>query len=136
MVPEGFSAAPLDRSEKRALNVDVVNVRRIDVLDSGSFHQNRTDFMRTALRRLLLAHDGTIKQVTLRKTLTVGVNVLDRRTLERARILSLTRTTIRTRRKSGDSRRYVVTSARVERRRPVHHRSPRLWRARSSSPFR
>lgn len=74
-----------DMSEKLTLNVGVVELGQIDVLVSEGFYQNRTDFMRTAIRQLLLAHGDTIKQVTHRKTLTVGVSVLDRRTLERAR---------------------------------------------------
>ena len=72
-------------SEKLTLNVGVIELGQIDVLVSEGFYQNRTDFMRTAIRQMLLNHSDNVKQATHRKMMTLGAVLISRQMLEKAK---------------------------------------------------
>ena len=47
------SMAEIDRSEKITVNVGLVDLGQIDLLVDEGFYADRTDFIRTAIRRQL-----------------------------------------------------------------------------------
>ena len=52
----------LDRSEKITINIGLVDLGQIDLLVSEGFFANRTDFIRTAIRRQLESRSGAVRQ--------------------------------------------------------------------------
>ena len=48
--------AEVDKSEKITINVGLVDLGQIDLLVDEGFYANRTDFIRTAIRRQLEQH--------------------------------------------------------------------------------
>ena len=69
-------------TEKITINMSVVDLGKIDLLVSEGFYSNRTDFIRTAIRNQLMRHDDDVKETCIRRSLTLGVNVLSRGGLE------------------------------------------------------
>jgi Arc/MetJ-type ribon-helix-helix transcriptional regulator len=59
-----------------------VDLGQIDLLVQEGFYQNRTDFIRTAIRNQLNAHADTVKQTAARKELVLGLQHFSRRDLE------------------------------------------------------
>jgi len=74
--------AELDRSEKITINIGLVDLGEIDLLVDEGFYANRTDFIRTAVRRQLEARADAVKDTVARRTLTLGSRHLDRLYLE------------------------------------------------------
>ena len=72
-------------SEKITINLGYVDLGHIDLLVAQSFYANRTDFIRTAIRRLLDRHDSTLKQTVARQRLDLGLRHYSRQDLERVR---------------------------------------------------
>jgi Arc/MetJ-type ribon-helix-helix transcriptional regulator len=60
-------------SEKLTMNVGFVDLGRIDLLVQEGFYSNRTDFIRTAIRRQLAAHEDIVKETLVRHTLELGL---------------------------------------------------------------
>ena len=85
MVDEGRERSRVAESEKITLNLGVVDLGRIDLLVREGFYSNRTDLMRTAIRRLLDRHDDTIKTAVTRSKLELGLRHYSRAELETAR---------------------------------------------------
>ncbi len=75
----------LDRSEKITINVGLIDLGQIDLLVSEGFFANRTDFIRTALRRQLESRSGAVETTVARRELVLGVEHYSRDALERAR---------------------------------------------------
>jgi Arc/MetJ-type ribon-helix-helix transcriptional regulator len=82
---EGRRVAEADRSEKITINVGPVDLGQIDLLVDEGFYANRTDFIRTAIRRQLESREGVLNDTVLRRTLTLGTRHLGRRELEQLR---------------------------------------------------
>ena len=78
-------AADLEKSEKITINVGLVDLGQIDLLVSEGFFANRTDFIRTAIRRQLEARSGPLDTTVARRKLTLGSEHLSRRDLEELR---------------------------------------------------
>ena len=72
-------------SEKITINLGHVDLGRIDLLVREGFYSNRTDLMRTAIRRLLDRHDDTLKSAVARSRLELGLRHYSRAELEAAR---------------------------------------------------
>jgi Arc/MetJ-type ribon-helix-helix transcriptional regulator len=72
----------VNETEKITTNLSVVDLGQIDLLVEEGFYTNRTDFIRTGLRQLLHQHQDVLKQAAIRKTLTIGVLIFDRKALE------------------------------------------------------
>jgi Arc/MetJ-type ribon-helix-helix transcriptional regulator len=77
--------AEVDRSEKITINVGLVDLGQIDLLVDEGFFANRTDFIRTAIRRQLESRSDALAATASRRTLTLGTRHLSRQDLERVR---------------------------------------------------
>jgi Arc/MetJ-type ribon-helix-helix transcriptional regulator len=71
--------------EKITINMPPVDLGQIDLLVREGFYQNRTDFIRTAIRNQLNVHVEAVKQTVARKTLVLGLQHYNRRDLEAVR---------------------------------------------------
>jgi Arc/MetJ-type ribon-helix-helix transcriptional regulator len=84
----GARMAPMpevDRSEKITINVGLVDLGQIDLLVDEGFFANRTDFIRTAIRRQLESRSDAVASTVARRTLTLGTQQLTRSDLEALR---------------------------------------------------
>jgi Arc/MetJ-type ribon-helix-helix transcriptional regulator len=63
----------LAETEKITINLGLVDLGQIDLLVMEGFFNNRTDFIRTAIRTQLSAHADTVRQTAIRKTFVMGV---------------------------------------------------------------
>jgi Arc/MetJ-type ribon-helix-helix transcriptional regulator len=75
----------LDRSEKITINVGLVDLGQIDLLVSEGFFANRTDFIRTAIRRQLEGRAEAVERTVARRELVLGIERYSRDALERLR---------------------------------------------------
>jgi Arc/MetJ-type ribon-helix-helix transcriptional regulator len=64
--------ADVDKSEKITINVGLVDLGQIDLLVSEGFFANRTDFIRTAIRRQLETRSSAVDRTVVRRELTLG----------------------------------------------------------------
>ncbi|NND91072.1 MAG: CopG family transcriptional regulator [Granulosicoccus sp.] len=72
-------------SEKLTLNLGYVDLGRVDLLVSEGFYSNRSDFIRTAVRRLLDEHADNVRESITRQTLELGLREFTRKDLEAVR---------------------------------------------------
>src|SRR5215207_3323398 len=82
-MPKTLSAAT--ETEKVTINLGYVDLGRIDLLIQEGFYSTRSDFIRTAIRSQLAAHQDVILQTTARKTLVLGLQEFSRADLEAVR---------------------------------------------------
>jgi Arc/MetJ-type ribon-helix-helix transcriptional regulator len=75
----------VSETEKITINLGLVDLGQIDLLVQEGFYQNRTDFIRTAIRNQLTEHADAVKQTVARKTLVLGLQHYTRRDLEAVR---------------------------------------------------
>jgi Arc/MetJ-type ribon-helix-helix transcriptional regulator len=71
--------------EKITINMAPVDLGQIDLLVQEGFYQNRTDFIRTAIRNQITAHAEAVRQTVSRKELVLGLQHYTRRDLEAVR---------------------------------------------------
>jgi Arc/MetJ-type ribon-helix-helix transcriptional regulator len=74
--------AEVERTEKITINIGFVDLGQIDLLVDEGFYTNRTDFIRTAIRRQLESQSGAVDQTVARRTLTLGIRHVTREELE------------------------------------------------------
>ncbi len=74
--------AETDKSEKITINIGLVDLGQIDLLVSEGFYANRTDLIRTAIRRQLETRAAAVDDSVTRRTLTLGSQHLTRHQLE------------------------------------------------------
>ena len=77
--------AEIDRSEKITINLGLVDLGQIDLLVDEGFYSNRTDFIRSAIRRQLETRADSVKDTVQRRALTLGTRHLSRSDLEQLR---------------------------------------------------
>jgi Arc/MetJ-type ribon-helix-helix transcriptional regulator len=77
--------AEVDKTEKITVNVGLVDLGQIDLLVDEGFYANRTDFIRTAIRRQLETRSGAVDATVARRTLALGTQHYDRHDLEQLR---------------------------------------------------
>jgi Arc/MetJ-type ribon-helix-helix transcriptional regulator len=77
--------AEVERSEKITINVGLVDLGQIDLLVEEGFYANRTDFIRTAIRRQLESRATAVADTVARRTLVLGTRHLSRSELEQLR---------------------------------------------------
>jgi Arc/MetJ-type ribon-helix-helix transcriptional regulator len=77
--------AEIEKTEKITVNVGLVDLGEIDLLVEEGFFANRTDFIRTAIRRQLQAREDAVQRTVARRSLTLGSEHLTRRDLEALR---------------------------------------------------
>ena len=73
----------MTETEKITINLSAVDLGRIDLLAEEGFYSNRTDFIRTAIRKELDVHGDVVRQSVTRRSSLLGVAVFTRRTLEK-----------------------------------------------------
>jgi Arc/MetJ-type ribon-helix-helix transcriptional regulator len=78
-------SAELDKSEKITINVGLVDLGQIDLLVNEGFFANRTDFIRTAIRRQLDSRSRAVDSTVARRELTLGSEHYSRHDLEALR---------------------------------------------------
>ena len=69
-------------TEKITINMSVVDLGQVDLLVEQGFYSNRSDLIRTAIRNLLASHAETVQQAVVHKSLTMGVQIVEREGLE------------------------------------------------------
>ncbi len=72
-------------SEKITINLGYVDLGQIELLVAEGFYANRTDFIRTAIRRQLETRSAVVDTTVARRTLTLGTQFYGRRELEQIR---------------------------------------------------
>jgi Arc/MetJ-type ribon-helix-helix transcriptional regulator len=77
--------AEVDKSEKITINVGLVDLGQIDLLVDEGFYANRTDFIRTAIRRQLDSRADAVNGTVARRALILGTQHVRRRDLEELR---------------------------------------------------
>ena len=63
----------MPESEKVTINMNVVDLGKVDLLVQEGVYANRTDFIRTAIRNLLDKHHFEIQQTVSRNSFAIGV---------------------------------------------------------------
>src|SRR5450759_2286169 len=74
--------ADVDKSEKMTINVGLADLGGIDLLVKEGFFANRTDFIRTAIRRQLETRSRDVDRTVARRELTLGTEHYSRHDLE------------------------------------------------------
>jgi Arc/MetJ-type ribon-helix-helix transcriptional regulator len=77
--------AEVEKSEKITINIGLVDLGQIDLLVDEGFYANRTDFIRTAIRRQLDSREAAVNETVQRRALALGTQHLSRRDLEALR---------------------------------------------------
>jgi Arc/MetJ-type ribon-helix-helix transcriptional regulator len=85
MVSGRGDVAELEKTEKITINIGLVDLGQIDLLVNEGFYANRTDFIRTAIRRQLEMRSGAVDQTVTRRTLTLGTQHYSKQALEKLR---------------------------------------------------
>ena len=75
----------LNESEKITINLGPVDLGQIDLLVRDGFYGNRTDLIRTAIRRELGRHEVAVMRSVDRQALELGLRRYDRVDLETIR---------------------------------------------------
>jgi len=73
----------MPESEKITINMNVVDLGKVDTLVQEGVYSNRTDFIRTAIRNLLDKHNLEIQQTVARNSYAIGALIYDRSDLEK-----------------------------------------------------
>ena len=74
--------ADVEKSEKITINVGLVDLGQIDLLVSEGFFANRTDLIRTAIRRQLDTRSDVVERTVARRELVLGIEHYGREMLE------------------------------------------------------
>ncbi len=77
--------ADAEKSEKITINVGLVDLGQIDLLVNEGFFANRTDFIRTAIRRQLDGRSNDVDRTVARRELILGSEHYSRHDLEALR---------------------------------------------------
>jgi Arc/MetJ-type ribon-helix-helix transcriptional regulator len=72
-------------SEKITINLGHIDLGHIDLMVQEGFYSNRTDFIRTAIRRQLERHADAAEQAIVRKKVELGLRHFSREDLEEVR---------------------------------------------------
>ena len=72
-------------TEKITINLGYVDLGQIDLLVREGFYSNRTDLIRTAIRRELDRHSEAVKQSVVRQQLDLGLRHYTRADLEKVK---------------------------------------------------
>lgn len=69
-------------TEKITINMNVVDLGKVDLLVEQGFYSNRTDFIKSSIRSQLNTHAQVIDQAVTMKAFNMGVSYYDKHTLE------------------------------------------------------
>ena len=73
----------MPESEKLTINLNAVDLGRIELLVEQGFYANRAEFIRTAIHSQLATHADHVREATSRHGLVVGALTFGRQDLER-----------------------------------------------------
>ncbi|WP_181701647.1 CopG family transcriptional regulator [Chthonobacter albigriseus] len=73
-----------EETEKITINLGFVDLGRIDLMVRDGFYSNRSDFIRTAIRKQLDAHADVLSRSIERSTFDLGLRDFSRADLEAA----------------------------------------------------
>jgi Arc/MetJ-type ribon-helix-helix transcriptional regulator len=71
-------------TEKITINLSAVDLGRIDLLVDEGFYSNRSDFIRSAVRKELDVHREMVVQTISRRSMNIGVVTYSQHDLEKA----------------------------------------------------
>lgn len=74
----------MSETEKITINMSAVDLGRVDLLVDEGFYSNRSDFIRSAIRKELDVHRDIVIQTVSRKTMVIGAVMYSRHDLEKA----------------------------------------------------
>jgi Arc/MetJ-type ribon-helix-helix transcriptional regulator len=77
--------ANMPDSEKITINMNAVDLGKVDLLVQEGVYANRTDFIRTAIRSQLERHTFEVQQTVTRHSYVIGVLSYNRKDLEERR---------------------------------------------------
>lgn len=72
----------MEQTEKATFNLSPVDLGKMDVLVAQGFYANRTDFVRSAVRRQLELHESQVERFVAAHSSAVGIALIGRRELE------------------------------------------------------
>ena len=75
----------IEKTEKITINIGLVDLGEIDLLVDEGFFTNRTDFIRTAIRRQLATRADAVERTIARRDLVLGSERVSRADLEALR---------------------------------------------------
>jgi Arc/MetJ-type ribon-helix-helix transcriptional regulator len=70
-------------TEKITINMSVVDLGKVDLLVQEGFYQNRTDFIRAAIRTQLGKHETEVRDSITRNAYVLGVMSYDQESLKK-----------------------------------------------------
>ncbi len=62
----------MSTTEKITINISAVDLGKIDLMVEEGFYTNRTDFIRTGIKQMLLQHESDTEQAVLRIRANIG----------------------------------------------------------------
>jgi Arc/MetJ-type ribon-helix-helix transcriptional regulator len=71
----------MEQTEKATFNLSPVDLGKMDVLVAQGFYANRTDFVRSAVRRQLELHENQLEQFVADHSSAVGIILIGRQEL-------------------------------------------------------
>jgi Arc/MetJ-type ribon-helix-helix transcriptional regulator len=74
----------LPETDKVTINLGLVDLAQMDLLVEEGFYTNRTDFVRTAIRKQLERHEEAIRQTVVRKRFVTGLQRYSKAELEKS----------------------------------------------------
>ncbi|SOC39902.1 CopG family transcriptional regulator [Ureibacillus acetophenoni] len=69
-------------TEKVTINMNVVDLGKVDVLIEQGFYSNRTDFIKTAIRNSLSTYSNVVEPLIQEKSFAVGISYFNKNILE------------------------------------------------------
>jgi len=69
-------------TEKITINIDVVDLGKIDLLVEQGFYSNRTDLIKSSIRQELQKHEELVSKIVVSKSYNVGVTKFSKEELE------------------------------------------------------
>lgn len=69
-------------TEKVTINMNVVDLGKVDVLVEQGFYSNRTDFIKTAIRNSLSTYSNVVEPLIQEKSFAVGISYFNKNILE------------------------------------------------------
>ncbi|MEO4053917.1 CopG family transcriptional regulator [Solibacillus sp. CAU 1738] len=70
-------------TEKITINMNVVDLGKVDLLVEQGFYSNRTDFIKTSIRNQLSTHANVVDTIITDKSYVLGVSHYTRESLEK-----------------------------------------------------
>ena len=70
-------------TEKITINMNVVELGKVDLLVEQGFYSNRTDFIKAAIRSQLTTHSKVLDEIITAKSFCLGVSYFNKEDLEK-----------------------------------------------------